>query len=1074
MNKKLKIVSSLALAGMIVTSSIGVNKVFADSTSDYITNPVGIYNKLVEGKSVVPFVLANSDDKLTVKDVTGSDLFNGKVRTINGTAVADQNELVGTGDVIKTTDGKEYTVVLYGDVNGDGSANANDALQILKYATQSDSVISSDVQKLAADISGLEDENGVRKLDGKINSLDAQAINKFVAKLDKDLIEDLPAPEEEEVIDSNFSFSIKDAEYINSVNQGAITLKVDLNEVLTENTKYTLVFSGNDKESGIAKELTKTMTIEKNLVSKEKKDPIDLSGFADGIITLTMKDPEGNVVGQYRMEKNTVKPEATNVNTNRTGTRTATLSLEKCGKSGITTVKYIVLSKDDTKPSKDKLTNTINANNGKVENVQISDNLETNKVYKVYYVLENEYGSISDMKEAVIASDSRDVKAEEALKEVVAPVLSETTTAEFTWDSGDSKTYIATLYKDGEAVAVQEVTEGKADFTNEMKENGTYKVSVVVKGSDQGTSTNSPATESEEVTVSTLASVTDVKLENTEDGIQLSWNNSNKADEFASYAISLYSIDAEGNEVLVKDNITCENDQNKVMLDSILPNTIYVAKVNVVALDGQMETLTPEAVTSNQFYIVEAPKMDNATRGIESITFTINPITITGKTVNYKVEVYDVNTDNDKTEARFEYNTTKDVTVNENKEITIDGLESLNTYAFKLVAIVDGNEVKSDYSEEISTLPEINNITVGTVEEASEENSSKIAAEGNIIYINGNEFNVNEIAELKPAYNVLSNNNVYPGDVVSISENASNVEIILSGAADQEGSEREFTDLDESSVVLENNGYSKTISGSFKTLTLKGNVYNLADDVTADEIILTDGVDVTGNKAYTIESGATVTINGVEINASNEMKLSASGKNITVDVKGSSSNDAEFTFENTTTDDVTITFDGDETLTAQQLGTIKITSVGGKVTVLSSNVSVKADIKVEVNKGTVDISAPALTGNKEVSVTADKDNKATVVAVSKTDAPEAVINYSYYDEENMTTVTAFELKDYTDKELADMFGLDEEKDKDQIIAIDNYISSFGLNGTGATLDVEEGNVVTITLTSSVDKIENLK
>ena len=1077
MNKKLKIVSSLALAGMLVTSSFGAGKVFADSTSDYITNPVGIYNKLVQGKTVIPYVLDNKWDSLTVNDIMESDLNVRTIKNAKGETVENKDDLVGTGSVIKTTDGKEYTVVLYGDVNGDGKVNSNDALLVEKSIV--DMAELNDVQKVAGDVSSSENNN--HKRDGKVNSNDSLAIKKFSAEISSTVITDLPAKEEEEV-NYNYTFSIKDAQYVNSENESAIILKVDLDEVLTEDTKFSLIFSGN--KDGEPYEITdKTIKIEKNLVSKEKKNPIDLSGFDDGIITLTMKelDEEGNVidnvVGKYTMVKNAVEPAAANVNTNRTGTRTATLSLEKCGESGITKVKYVVKRLTDpaeAAPTKvEDLTNTINASNGKVENVQVADNLDTKVAYTVYYVLENEYGSQSGIKSVVIASDDNSVKAEEALKEVVAPDLTkeDATTAVFSWGEDEnydsSKTYIATLYKDGEPIYVEEIngSETTPEFTAKMNENGKYKVSVVVKGNAEGTSTNSTATESEEVTVSTLAAVSDVKIENTDDGIILSWNNPNGKEEFKEYAISLYSIDAEGNEVSVKDNITCENDQNKVMLDGILPNTIYVAKVKVIALDG-IETLDSEEVTSNQFYVVEEPTVSNAKKGTNSITFTIKPIAIPNKTVDYKVEVYNVISENDPPVYEYKYNTTKEVTANRDNEITIDGLNASSAYAFRLIAIVDGNEVKSDYSLEIWTLPEINNITVGTVEDAKKENSAKIAADDTTLYINGVEYTD---PELDAARKIVEN--LKPGDVVTISDNASNVEIILSGAADQEGSEREFTDLDESSVVLENNGYSKTISGSFKTLTLKGNVYNLADDVTADEIILTDGVDVTGNKAYTIESGATVTINGVEINASNEMKLSASGKNITVDVKGSSSNDAEFTFENTTTDDVTITFDGDETLTAQQLGTIKITSVGGKVTVLSSNVSVKADIKVEVNKGTVDITEPALTGDKEVSVSADKDNKATVVAVSKTDAPDKLINYCAKVEGG-----TIDLKDYSNEDMKDMFKSDADISltDDDVTKIDDYISSFGLNGTGATLNVKEGNVVTITLTSSVDKIENIK
>lgn len=1068
MNKKLKIVSSLALAGMLVTSSFGAGKVFADSTSDYITNPVGIYNKLVQGKTVIPYVLDNKWDSLTVNDIMESDLNVRTIKNAKGETVENKDDLVGTGSVIKTTDGKEYTVVLYGDVNGDGKVNSNDALLVEKSIV--DMAELNDVQKVAGDVSSSENNN--HKRDGKVNSNDSLAIKKFSAEISSTVITDLPAKEEEEV-NYNYTFSIKDAQYVNSENESAIILKVDLDEVLTEDTKFSLIFSGN--KDGEPYEITdKTIKIEKNLVSKEKKNPIDLSGFDDGIITLTMKelDEEGNVidnvVGKYTMVKNAVEPAAANVNTNRTGTRTATLSLESCGDNDITKVRYIVPEENSTVPTEDKLTNTIDVTNGKIENVQIADNLETNKAYKIYYVLENKYGSVSSsVQEAIIALDNRDVVPKDAVKEVTVNVKN----GVFKWDSESTETYIVTLYRDGRAIDVRTIEgQGKCNFANKMNVAGTYKASVVVRGEEDGTKTNSSATESKEVTVRSLAAVTDVKIENTEDGIQLSWNNSNKADEFASYAISLYSIDAEGNEVSVKDNITCENDQNKVMLDGILPNTIYVAKVKVIALDG-IETLDSEEVTSNQFYVVEEPTVSNAKKGTNSITFTIKPIAIPNKTVDYKVEVYNVISENDPPVYEYKYNTTKEVTANRDNEITIDGLNASSAYAFRLVAVVDGNEVKSDYSNEIWTLPEINNITVGTIEEASEKDSSKIAADNTTLYINGVTYvtTTGNVEELDAARKIVEN--LKPGDVVTISDNASNVEIILSGAADQEGSEREFTDLDESSVVLENNGYSKTISGSFKTLTLKGNVYNLADDVTADEIILTDGVDVTGNKAYTIESGATVTINGVEINASNEMKLSASGKNITVDVKGSSSNDAEFTFENTTTDDVTITFDGDETLTAQQLGTIKITSVGGKVTVLSSNVSVKADIKVEVNKGTVDISAPALTGNKEVSVTADKDNKATVVAVSKTDAPDKLINYCAKVEGG-----TIDLKDYSNEDMKDMFKTDADISltDDDVTKIDDYISSFGLNGTGATLNVKEGNVVTITLTSSVDKIENLK
>lgn len=1064
MNKKLKIVSSLALAGMLVTSSFGAGKVFADSTSDYITNPVGIYNKLVQGKTVIPYVLDNKWDSLTVNDIMESDLNVRTIKNAKGETVENKDDLVGTGSVIKTTDGKEYTVVLYGDVNGDGKVNSNDALLVEKSIV--DMAELNDVQKVAGDVSSSENNN--HKRDGKVNSNDSLAIKKFSAEISSTVITDLPAKEEEEV-NYNYTFSIKDAQYVNSENESAIILKVDLDEVLTEDTKFSLIFSGN--KDGEPYEIPdKTIKIEKNLVSKEKKNPIDLSGFDDGIITLTMKelDEEGNVidnvVGKYTMVKNAVKPAAANVNTNRTGTRTATLSLESCGDNDITKVRYIVLEENSTVPTEDKLTNTIDVTNGKIENVQIADNLETNKAYKIYYVLENKYGSVSSpVQEAIIALDNRDVVPKDAVKEVTVNVKN----GVFKWDSESTETYIVTLYRDGRAIDVRTIEgQGKCNFANKMNVAGTYKASVVVRGEKDGTKTNSSATESKEVTVRSLAAVTDVKIENTEDGIQLSWNNSNKADEFASYAISLYSIDAEGNEVSVKDNITCENDQNKVMLDGILPNTIYVAKVKVIALDG-IETLDSEEVTSNQFYVVEEPTVSNAKKGTNSITFTIKPIAIPNKTVDYKVEVYNVISENDPPVYEYKYNTTKEVTANRDNEITIDGLNASSAYAFRLVAVVDGNEVKSDYSNEIWTLPEINNITVGTIEEASEKDSSKIAADNTTLYINGVPYvtTTGNVEELDAARKIVEN--LKPGDVVTISDNASNVEIKLGGTADNEARDFGHEDFVESTVVLENNNFNKTISGTFKSLTLKGEktLYDVSG-VTADEIILTDGVDVTGPKGYTVESGAEVIINKVKVSTSdNEMKLKAEGKNLTVLVENAVTSDV--VFENLTDGDAEIAFDGD--VTSEQAGTITIKSIGGIITVTSTNVNVSADIKVEVNKGTVDISAPALTGN--ISVTADKDNKATVVAVSKTDAPDKLINYCAKVEGG-----TIDLKDYSNEDMKDMFKTDADISltDDDVTKIDDYISSFGLNGTGATLNVKEGNVVTITLTSSVDKIDNLK
>ena len=1043
MNKRLKIVSSLALAGMLVTSSLGINKVLAATAEDnYTTNPVAVYRNLVEGKTVVPFVLVNRDDVLTVKDVVESDMFNGKVETINGTTISSLDTLVGTGDKFTTTDGTEYTIVVYGDVDGDGRINALDALQVEK--SNVNMLTLDDVQREAADV----------KNDARVNSLDSLAIKRYVVGLSESVIDTLP--EKEEVVeDSNYTLSLKDASYVNSTNVGGATLAMNLKETLDKATNLKLVVSDGENK------------VEQNVPVSAHTDYMEialssLTGLKDGTLTVNLYDGE-TIVGTVQVVKNTVVPDATNVNAKRTSTRNATLSLEKCGTSDVTKVRYVVKGINDATPALTELTNSVDVQNGKLTDAQIADSLQTNTAYKVFYVVENQYGSQSAIKEAVIASDAANVEAEKALKEVVAPDLTKTSEAKFTW-SETGNTYVATLYKDGSAVSEKTVTASEVDFSAEMKANGTYKVSVVVKGADDGSSTNSPVKESAEVTVSTLKAVEDLKFENRENGkVVLSWTNPNGKDDFKAYDIDLYTVDAEGKETKVQD-VTCNkvNANNELVSEvevSLNTNTIYVAKVKLEANDNQASVLSTDYVVSEQFYKVAAPNMDTATKGSTSVTFTIDPINIANKEVTYKVEVYDVKVNNDQTEARYTLNSTRDVTVSKDNKITIDGLTSLNTYAFKLVATVDGNEVESEYSDEIRTLPTIENLTVDTAVEAGKANSGKIAVDGNNLVINGEAFDTTEITELATAKTVLDHLEV--GDVVTINDNATNVTVNLAGAASTTTvAERDFGDLSNATVTIENNQYNKIIKGTFKALTLNGNgaIYTVNDVTSENPIVVADGVEVVGDKAYTVQAGANVIINDVKVSATQETAISASGKTLTVTANESANN---LVFENASDEAATIVFDGLDNNTSEQKGTITIKSNGGKVTVKSEKVNVSANMNVEVNNGTVDITAPSLTGDKTVTVSADEGKQSSVIAQTETSAPDAV-----------KAKGTVELKAYTDDQIKEVFGV---TDQDEIIAISEYIDSFGLNGKGATITfttTDEGQeAVIITVNGNVADVD---
>ena len=109
MNKNLKILSSIAVAGIMATTSL-TGLVSAVTTNDTtVTKSLGIYRKLVSGNITVPYVLKDRSDRVTIKDLkdeyeTGAH----KITKFNGSSqIAPDNTVVKTGDTtasIKTGD----------------------------------------------------------------------------------------------------------------------------------------------------------------------------------------------------------------------------------------------------------------------------------------------------------------------------------------------------------------------------------------------------------------------------------------------------------------------------------------------------------------------------------------------------------------------------------------------------------------------------------------------------------------------------------------------------------------------------------------------------------------------------------------------------------------------------------------------------------------------------------------------------------------------------------------------------------------------------------------------------------
>lgn len=1031
MDKK-KILSSLALAGILTANVLGAN-VNASTANEYL-KPVGVYKKLIEGKTVVSYVLNDKNTPVTVKDVK-AEFEN--LQLVNGTAITDENATLKTGNTFKAN-GTEYTVLVYGDANKDGKISTADALKIQKSIVYNNEKLDA-IGEEVADIQN----------DGKISTLDALRLQKYIVGTEKNIINKLPEQEPEE-IDSIYTVNVNDNGYVNSENESATKLKIKLESTLDEAKELKITVT--DKENG---KIEDTVTIEahKDYIEKE----INLSSLKDGNLEIKLLDDK-EVVAKVTAEKNTIIPNATNVITNRISTKSATLSLNACGESGITKIYYAVVESASEAPEKEELVKTINVNNNSIADVNISNELETNKAYKVYYILENAYGSKSEMKNVIVSKDSDDVTKAEKVKEIIAPDLTGTATAEFTWTGVQGTNYIVTLYKDGKAVEVKTSTNGSgtdltADFTTSMKEAGTYKIAVYAEGTEDVLA--SDVTESAEVKVQKLSAIEGLSFKNEDNKIMLTWKNSNNKDSFKEYKIKLYSINEKGEESEPATIGSPATDKNEVEVTSnIDDNTIYIAKVVVVAKDGQMATINSDELVSSQFYKVGTPTIDSTETSENTVTLSTTGIDINGKDATYKVKVFDVNESQNPEEAKYVLNSTKNVELKDGK-ILIDGLKSNKPYVFKLIASIDGEEVESDYSNVVRTLPELKNLTVvSKAEDAKEagkvfaESDSKLVVGGKTIELT-NYDNSEKLANSMKIINALKT-----GDVVSIDNEK--VTLKLDGGASATDESRDLssvTGLEKVTLEIESNKFSKTIKTSqVKEVILKGtdSIFNVKD-VVAEKVTLTDGVEVVGEREYTVKANAEVIINGAKMSTEVETVVTAGTNALTVKTNEKTNN---LVFENKKDTNLTISFEGLDNNTSVQSGSIVIKSNGGQVTVTSDKTNVNAELTVEVNSGDVDITEPALNGDKNITVTLAKGDSTTIKAVANTKAPVELDEVSV---------------DITDEDLLK----ENNVTKENLAEVKAYLASFGLNGTGATITTGNDNEVTITFDTVKEAINNL-
>lgn len=1049
MNKKIKIVSTVALAGLLTLNVFNPKTLAAEINDAIETKPVGVFSKLVDDKTVAPFILQTNKDTLTLKEMN--------VRfSITKVNVKNENK-VATGDTF-VADGKEHTVIVYGDVNKDGKITPADALAISDYYANETGL--DNVQKEAANVAN---HNGKLDPSKALRVQDFYVKDEMVTVIDK-------LPEAETVVKSDYTVTVNKNGIVNNTNTTA-TVGVKLSKTLDKATSVKVIIP-NGKSS-------LTVVIPVAAHTDYAEGTINLSSLKDGQYEAKLVEAtnEKNELGRFSITKNTVKPIAGNVKVVRVNTRTAKLASLDTGYNGdIKTVEYTV-----TKAGKEVKKGTINANNNSVNDYQIINELDEGVEYNFTYTVVNSYGSKSDAKTLVITSDAN-------VKPNQKPEI-ETEETSFTWNTVSGKTYVVTSYKDENVVTTQEFTATSNTISKKVSElvpevtEGKYKVSVYVKGDSNNAA--SETVMSDEVVIEKLASVTDLKFNNENDKVSLTWTNGNDKkvlkNSNARYEISLYTINEKGEQVLANSISAPAIDKNKVENVAINNDTIYVAKVKVVA-ENQEKYITSDEAVSNEFYKVTKPTITDAETSSQAVTLTAPATKINGKKPTYKVEVATIDSFNEIGEPEYGTSSVKDVEVKENK-IVVDGLESDKLYAFKLIVSIDGNEVKSDYTGRIRTLPDLSSVKlVEKKEQAGEAGKVYYDKTSNKVYMLGNvgkERKIKEIdvtgdyagsTKLENQLNIIKALAI--GDEALISD--SNVTLTLNEVAK---TEKDLSKIDLSKVILsvKTNEFMKTIktnASGVKELNLLAGLFDVSKVAKAEKITLANGVDITSaSSTYTVLAGSKVRINGVYVTAKENTeitpKIDGEKLLLSVNVKGNTTNDLVFENvpenQNNKYKEVEIKFiGGNANGTDELLGEITIKTYGGKITVSSNQVAVKAPLTVEVNKGEAEVNVKDsyISGDKTVTVdkSEDKNTKLTANVTAKAAAPA-----------NMTDLSV----DSTDEELIKIYG----ENKEQLQKIKSYIDAFGLKGTKATITVTAGSydvVITFAEATADKTISNIK
>ena len=187
-NKMFIMLPVILFVGLLLQNT----KVFAiEATSTYVET----YKNLIQNKNVLAIMLPNDTSKLNITKEELQELLSSKWEKESNITIknnTENNPKVSTGMEI-TVNNEDYTVLLYGDANGDGDiCDADDLMVVINDFLGKSKA--NDINFLAANLANQE---SLKQLDS--DDL-MQMINMYLGKLNGSLVKELPENDENLVV----------------------------------------------------------------------------------------------------------------------------------------------------------------------------------------------------------------------------------------------------------------------------------------------------------------------------------------------------------------------------------------------------------------------------------------------------------------------------------------------------------------------------------------------------------------------------------------------------------------------------------------------------------------------------------------------------------------------------------------------------------------------------------------------------------------------------------------------------------------------------------------------------------